>query len=667
MTAITAAAVRDLDLDVRKSAISGLLAGTIAVFLSAIGMVETFDARMVVDPILSLGYASLLWIPVVYGYRVSKRVVLEGMDAPRVGAGNVLSGMVVGAVGGGVLGLFLVLVEAFDLRSVLINVTPAMSDLLAFGLGALPGAAVLVAVGAAIGAGGGMLHLVNPRVRSAVLTGITYILLFSFTELVFGDIFGDLGMQSVDRLMYGADRGLTPGAAAVIFAASAFLNLRFHGRARGAIARFQALPENRRRSAAFYIAAGMFAAGLLLPSVFGSYLNEVLATVGLFMLMGIGLNVVVGFAGLLDLGYVAFFAVGAYTTAVLTSPLSPNIAPEMAFFEALPFVLLMAAVAGLIVGTPVIRMRGDYLAIVTLAFGEIARLLFQADWLSGTFGGAQGILRIGKGSIHTLFGYVFVAAGVVALLVGFLRWREGRRLDGKGGAARLPGNSTPGLGVTIMLGGAVAIAFGLFFPSFATWTVTGIDSEAVFRMVLVFVAIAAFVSWRLQDSRVGRAWMAMREDEQVAESMGINIVTAKLLAFVIGAMLASLGGALFAVKIGTIFPSSFKIVQSIIILVIVIVGGMGSLRGVAIGALVLIGILGGPTQTGLLREFQEFKLLLYGVILVYMMLQRPEGLLPSARRSRELHQEEFLQDAWIKTQEGVAAEAEARAQVEEDD
>ena len=664
MTTATAPAVLGGDFEVRKALRGGLLAGTIAVFISAIGMVETFNERLIVDPILSLGYAALLWIPVLFGYRVSKRVALEGMEAPKVGAGNVIAGALLGATGGAIVGAFVLLVDAVNVRSTLINVTPAMIDLLAFGASVVVGALLLVVVGGALGALGGSFHLINPRVRSSVLTGVSWMVLFAFTELVFGDIFGTNGLDWLwlDRLMYGSGRGLTIGAAGVVFLAAVLVSLRFKGRVRGTVARFQALPENKRRSRGLYLGAGMLVAGLVLPSVFGSYLNEVLASVGLFMLMGIGLNVVVGFAGLLDLGYVAFFAVGAYTTAVLTSPLSPNVAPQMAFFEALPFVLLMAAIAGLIVGTPVIRMRGDYLAIVTLAFGEIARLIFQADWLSGTFGGAQGILQIGKGSIHTLFGYVVVAIGVVGLIIGFLRWREGRRLDREGGAAHLPGNSTPGMGITIMAGSAGAIAFGLLFPSFATWTVTGIDSEAVFRMVLMFVAIAGYVSWRLQESRVGRAWMAMREDEQVAESMGINVVTAKLLAFVIGAMLASLGGALFAVKIGTIFPSSFKIVQSIIILVIVIVGGMGSLRGVAIGALVLIGILGGPTQTGLLREFQEYKLLLYGAILVYMMLQRPEGLLPSSRRTRELHQEEFLQDAWIKTQEGAAAVAEVEAE-----
>ena len=129
--------------------------------------------------------------------------------------------------------------------------------------------------------------------------------------------------------------------------------------------------------------------------------------------------------------------------------------------------------------------------------------------------------------------------------------------------------------------------------------------------------------------------------------MGIDTVKAKLSAFVVGAILAGFGGALFAAKVGSIFPSSFRLLVSIIILVVVIVGGMGSIRGVAVGALVLIGVLGGPTQPGLLLEFAEFKLLVVGIILVYMMLQRPEGLVPSVRRSRELHHEEMSQDAWL--------------------
>jgi branched-chain amino acid transport system permease protein len=457
---------------------------------------------------------------------------------------------------------------------------------------------------------------------------------------VLGNILDEIGLGFLDDAIYSASRGVTWGAALAIGGLAIVYRFRVSDRVGAVRTRFENLPEQRRRSVGFAIAIGLVAFGLVVPAVFGPFLNEVLATVGLFMLMGLGLNIVVGFAGLLDLGYVAFFAVGAYTTAVFTSPSTPgDFTPTLAFYEALPFVIIMAAIAGIIVGTPVIRMRGDYLAIVTLAFGEIARLAFQADWLKGTFGGAQGILKIGEGVIVTLFGYVLVGVGLIVGVIGILRWRSAR-LDADAGSAK-----TAGIWIAI---GTAATVFGLVFPDFASWTVTGIDSEAVFRLVLVFVVLAAFVSWRLQDSRIGRAWMAMREDEQVAETMGINVVTAKLLAFITGAILASLGGALFAVKIGAIFPSSFKIVQSIIILVVVIVGGMGSIRGVALGALVLIGVLGGPTQPGMLREFQEYKLLVYGVLLVYMMLQRPEGLIPSARRSRELHHEELSQDAWLK-------------------
>jgi branched-chain amino acid transport system permease protein len=257
-------------------------------------------------------------------------------------------------------------------------------------------------------------------------------------------------------------------------------------------------------------------------------------------------------------------------------------------------VVLAAIVAGILVGTPVIRMRGDYLAIVTLGFGEIVRILFLSDWLSPTFGGAQGVRQIPAAKLDVL-----------------------------------------------------------------DVTITGINPKSIFYIVMVFVAIAIYVSWRLSKSRIGRAWAAMREDESVAAAMGIDTVRAKLLAFVAGAILASFGGMIFAIKVGSVFPNSFELLVSIIVLVVVIVGGMGNIPGVIVGALVLIGVLGGPTQPGVLAEFAEFKLLIYGAILVYMMLQRLEGLLPSVRRSRELHQEEFLQDAWIVSTQVADETAEA--------
>ncbi|MGI9608922.1 MAG: branched-chain amino acid ABC transporter permease, partial [Acidimicrobiia bacterium] len=328
---------------------------------------------------------------------------------------------------------------------------------------------------------------------------------------------------------------------------------------------------------------------IVIPMITGKITQELMANVGIFLLLALGLNIVVGLAGILDLGYVAFFAVGGYTTAVLTSENRgedwPSWVPILDFpwgwVLALLVTIVVAALVGLMIGAPVIRMRGDYLAIVTLGFGEIIRLLFLSDWLSGFFNGAQGITNIPP-------------------------------------------------------------------ADFGPFQATGVDPRSIFYLVLVFAVISIYVSWRLERSRLGRAWMAVREDESVAEAMGINTVTVKLMAFVVGAVLASFSGAIFAAKVGSIFPTSFLILVSIIILVVVIVGGMGNIVGVIVGAVVLIGVLGGPKQPGLLQEFSQYKLLIYGALLIWMMLQRPEGLVPNARRSRELHQEEFLQDAWLK-------------------
>jgi branched-chain amino acid transport system permease protein len=310
-----------------------------------------------------------------------------------------------------------------------------------------------------------------------------------------------------------------------------------------------------------------------IPKVMGPFVSQILVTAGVFLLMALGLNIVVGYAGLLDLGYVAFFAVGAYTAAILTSPQSPAFTPQLALIAALPFVVLAAAIAGIMVATPVIRMRGDYLAIVTLGFGEIARILLNSEWLAPYFGGAQGITNI---------------------------------------------------------------------PDFQIGPLTFTTPQDYFYPIFLLVLIAAYITLALQNSRWGRAWMAMREDESVAEAMGVNIVTAKLSAFVVGAVLASFGGAFYGSQIGSVFPHSFDIVVSITVLVIIIVGGMGSVPGVALGAVVLI------VLPNLLREFSEYQFLFYGVLLIAMMLKRPEGFIPSKRRAQELHQDDVSQDSWLE-------------------
>jgi branched-chain amino acid transport system permease protein len=299
----------------------------------------------------------------------------------------------------------------------------------------------------------------------------------------------------------------------------------------------------------------------VLPIAAGPFVATVRVLVGLYALMGLGLNVVVGFAGLLDLGYVAFFAIGAYTTALLTSTGTHGIA-EISFWAAVPIAMAMSLLAGVLLGIPVLGIRGDYLAIATLGFGEIIRLLVLSDFLRPWLGGSQGVLAVPK----------------------------------------------PALG-----------AFELGGPG------------EIFYLTLASCAILVFVATRLRNSRLGRAWMAMREDEDVAQAMGINLVNTKLLAFGLGATFGGLSGAIFAVLVGSVFPHSFQLLISINVLALIIVGGMGSMPGVIVGALVLVGL------PELLREFSDFRFLVYGAALVYMMRRRPEGLWPAATIRRELH------------------------------
>jgi len=210
-------------------------------------------------------------------------------------------------------------------------------------------------------------------------------------------------------------------------------------------------------------------------------------------------------------------------------------------------------------------MLGDYLAIATLGFGEIIRIVVLSDWLRPWIGGAQGIKQIPN---VTLAGYTF---------------------------------STP---------------------------------QQIYYLILVGCLLVGFISWRLRDSRLGRAWMAVREDEDVAQAMGINLVATKLMAFATGAGFSALSGAIFATKIGSVYPHSFNIIVSINIVCLIIVGGMGSIPGVIVGSFALVGL------PELLREFAEYRLLVYGAALVAMMLLKPEGLWPDVKRRRELHIEE---------------------------
>jgi branched-chain amino acid transport system permease protein len=315
-----------------------------------------------------------------------------------------------------------------------------------------------------------------------------------------------------------------------------------------------------------------------LPQVLGIFLSEVLTIVGLYVLLGLGLNIVVGYAGLLDLGYVAFFAIGSYTAAILTSP-------ELGFFHfsfwsALPVAIIMGIISGVLLGIPVLKMRGDYLAIATLGFGEIIRILVLSDFLRPWLGGAQGVGKIPKASIGS-------------------------------------------------------IEFG--------------RPQEIYYLILAGCLLVIFISLRLRDSRMGRAWMAMREDEDVAQAMGINLVATKLLAFATGAGFSALSGAIFASKLSSVYPHSFNVMISINIICLIIVGGMGSIPGVIVGSIALVGL------PELLREFAEYRLLVYGAALVAMMLLKPEGLWPAEIRRRELHEGDSKTAGEVLAQEGISS------------
>lgn len=302
-----------------------------------------------------------------------------------------------------------------------------------------------------------------------------------------------------------------------------------------------------------------------------------LATLTLiYIMLGLGLNIVVGLAGLLDLGFVAFYAVGAYTYALLSQYAG------LSFWACLPISAGLAALFGFVLGFPVLRLRGDYLAIVTLGFGEIIRILLN-NWTAVT-GGPSGISGIAK---PTLFGLEFT-----------------RRVKEEG---NVPFHEF----------------FGISYSS----------SYKVIFLYLIAVILVCFVVYlinRLMRMPIGRAWEALREDEIACRSLGLNRTLIKLSAFTIGASTAGFAGAFFAARQGFISPESFIFIESAIILAIVVLGGMGSQVGVILAAIIM------TILPELAREFSEYRMLLFGLLMVLMMRWRPEGLVPMKRPHLEL-------------------------------
>ncbi len=318
-----------------------------------------------------------------------------------------------------------------------------------------------------------------------------------------------------------------------------------------------------------YSFGGLLGLAAIYPLLADNYMIDVGITCLIYVALGLGLNIVVGLAGLLDLGYIAFYAVGAYTYTLL------NLHFGLSFWAALPFGVILGMVVGCIIGYPTLKMRGDYLAIVTLGFGEIVRLVLN-NWDSLT-AGPNGLWGMKKPALY----YPIIQDGALSWAAYHLK-------------------SLPALYYLIL---AIAIL-----------TIIGVN--------------------RLDNSRIGRAWVAIREDETAAELSGVPTTRLKLLAYALGAAFASVAGAFFASKLSYTNPNFFLFMESCIVLCIVVLGGAGSIPGIVIASIVLI------AAPEVFRELQTFRMLAFGGVMTLMMVLKPEGLIPAQRRQRELHEGE---------------------------
>jgi branched-chain amino acid transport system permease protein len=567
---------------------AGLTGVAIMVFLALVGLIGRFVELNLVGEQITFARLVLVLVPFLVGLTVTRPRVEAGEVRALAPRDTLVAGAIAGAVAGAVFGAIVVGAEAFGvapIRSIFLNVTEDLVEFLTFGQPTYIGAmilAVLFTVAGLLGAG----YRVTPDwIRRPIRAAVTTVLVMGFLQRIVPIMLDQLDIER-DWLYSKTIGGLTwLGAAvlAVVAVAISMLWARYRTQGRALLGSgdpIAGVPP-------FLLLLILLGLGALIaaPFVLGSVISQVLGSVLIYVLLGLGLNIVVGYAGLLDLGYVFFFAVGAYSTALLTGAAlntftgsgPPAISADLNFYVAIPIVLVIAAAAGLLIGAPVLRLRGDYLALVTLGLGEMVTVLVRSPWFEPLVGGPSGMRGVSDAAIA---GYSF---------------RE---------------------------------------------------PQHFYYLALAFVALAMFVSWRLYNSRIGRAWTAMREDEQTADAMGVNTTRFKLLAFAMGGSIGSLGGAMFAVQIGSLTPASFEVNVSILVLGLVILGGLGSLPGVVTGALVLVGL------PGLLREFEEYRALAYGAALVAVMILRPQGLVPNVRRSRELQEEERAQDAWaLETEE----------------
>ena len=339
----------------------------------------------------------------------------------------------------------------------------------------------------------------------------------------------------------------------------------------GQIGNFLTLPSTQR-----WIILAMVMVALVWPFFASRGSVDIATLILIYVMLGLGLNIVVGLAGLLDLGYVGFYAVGAYSYAILSHYFG------LSFWMCLPIAGMMAALFGFLLGFPVLRLRGDYLAIVTLGFGEIIRILLRN--LTELTGGPNG-LSIANENKPTLFGLSF--------------------------ERRVPAD----------------------MPTFHGYFEIAYNSQYkvifLYLIALLLVLLTLFLVNRLLRMPIGRAWEALREDEIACRALGLNPTVIKLSAFTIGASLAGFAGSFFAARQGLVTPESFTFIESAMILAIVVLGGMGSQLGVILAAIVMV-------MLQEMRELSEYRMLIFGLVMIFMMVWRPQGLLPMQRPHLEL-------------------------------
>ena len=644
MTITTASASLTLHRGWRRALATGAMGAVVAVYLALVGIVPTFETRSMISGVLALGETFVIGTMLVVGYLAAR--YFDGRPGPAITAGAAA-----GTITGTALSLLILIGPAINLRSIFLNASESLYAVLTLGRGSELFWLPLVG-GFVVGALGGAIRTLPRPIQRSIAAGLlSLVALGLFANLLRTPLLAS-PFASVGRLLF-TSQGLTLFGAAVTLSTSlgagiggaigARQGIRRWGMAGGVVLgavgslllgviaadnaplglsqndaaalgavvggivgialggllggrsarwlgtlglnrQFDALPPTARRAIRVTPLIPLLFLVLVLPFAFGQIFAQVIVFVAIYTLMGLGLNITLGLAGLLDLGFVAFFAVGAYTVSLLTST-SPFGLADFSWWLAVPFAVGVAFLFGAFLGLPILGIRGDYLAIATLGFGEIIRILSVSDLLRPWLGGPQGITGVPK---------PFTVA---------------------------PGDPLSG-------------------------------PNQIYYIALVAAGVIAFIAFRLRDSRIGRAWVAIREDEDVAEAIGINLVQTKILAYALGAAFAGLGGAVFAGLIGATFPTDINLLVSINVAALIIVGGMGSIPGVVVGAIVLIGL------PELFREFQEYRYLFYGAALIVLMRFRPEGLLPSRTVERELHVEENVETAgapvgsWVAQLEG---------------